>query len=131
MKSLLLTAALLASFSASALELKVMDVSAAKALGTKTTRFEVNLNDGTAGVSLTATRHMHRRGAISRTFEKLVPELSLVGNDLVLTAEGQTITCGTMGETRIFKRPVLNLSGNCDIVTKRNGNKISVILVAE
>lgn len=134
MKSFIVIATMLCSMVASAAELEVMKVSAQKARGALNTRFEVNLNDGTAGVSLTATRMIggpRNRHAISKTFEKAVPELALVGDTLVLTANGESVDCGTMGETRIFKRPVLNLSGKCDVVAKRVGSQVVVSIVTE
>lgn len=130
MKSFIVMTTLLASICASAAELKVMDVSASKARGTLSTRFEVNLEDGTAGVSLSASRRIGgpRNGHIqTRTFEKLVPELALIDNKLML---GE-VECGTMGETRVFRRPVLNLSGKCDVVAKRVGSVVSVSIVTE
>ena len=72
MKSFIVVAALLSSFAVSAAELTVMQVPAKKVRGTVTTRFEVNLQDGTAGVSLTATRTIHRgrnSSTASKTFE--------------------------------------------------------------
>jgi len=130
MKSFIVITTLLASISAFAAELPVMEVSSAKARGTLSTRFEVNLQDGTAGVSLTATKSVMRgRGhhVITKTFEKVVPELALVNDKLML---GE-VECGTMGETRIFRRPVLNLSGKCDIVAKREGSVVKVSIVTE
>ena len=134
MKSFFVAAALLSSFAVSAAELTVMKVPANKVRGLTTTRFEVNLQDGTAGVSLTATKRVMRgRGyrTISKTFEAAVPELALVDKTLVLTTSTESVECGTMGETRILKRPVLLLSGNCDIITKKVGQEVNVIVVTK
>lgn len=131
MKSLIVITTLLASICASAAELPVLNVNSAKVRGANlSTRFEVNLQDGTAGVSLTAMKivHMGRGQHVSnKTWEKVVPELALVNDKLML---GE-VECGTMGETRVFRRPVLNLSGKCDIVAKRTGSKVSVSIVTE
>lgn len=134
MKSFIVVAALLSSFAVSAAELTVMSVPAKKVRGTVETKFEVNLQDGTAGVSLTATKRVMRgRGyhTVSKTFEAEVPELALVGKTLVLTTATESVECGTMGETRIFKRPVLLLNGNCDIITKREGAVVKVLVVTK
>lgn len=130
MKSFIVLITLAASLSALAAELPVMEVSSAKARGTLSTRFEVNMQDGTAGVSMTSTKIVQwGRGqhVITKTFEKVVPELALVNDKLML---GE-VECGTMGETRVFRRPVLNLSGKCDIVAKREGATVKVSIVTE
>lgn len=135
MKSFIVVAALLSSFAVSAAELTVMSVPTKKLVrSTLTTRFEVNLEDGTAGVSLTASR-MVRRGRDThmrtKTFEAQVPELSLIDKTLVLNSNGETVECGTMGVTRVFKRPVLLLNGNCDVITKREGAVVKVLVVTK
>lgn len=131
MKSLIVLTTLAASLSAFAAELPVMDVNSTKTRGAAlSTRFEVNLQDGTAGVSLTATKsvHMGRSHRVSyKTWEKIVPELALVNDKLMLG----DVECGTMGETRIFRRPVLNLSGKCDVVAKRENGIVKVSIVTE
>lgn len=132
MKSLIILTTLAASLTAFAAELPVMEVQSAQIRrgASLSTRFEVNLQDGTAGVSLTATKMVHRGRTshmTSKTFEKLVPELALVNDKLML---GE-VECGTMGETRVFRRPVLNLSGKCDVVAKKEGSVVKVSIVTE
>ncbi len=135
MKTLIVIAALLSSVAVSAAELTVMSVATSKLVRANlTTRFEVNLEDGTAGVSLTATRMVHRgrhSSMTSRTFETMVPELSLVDKTLVLNTNGESVECGMMGVTRVFKRPVLLLNGNCDVITKREGALVKVMVVTK
>ncbi len=135
MKSFIVLAALMSSFAVSAAELTVMSIPKSKLVrSTLATRFEVNLQDGTAGVSLTATRVVKRhRGSMKRTksFEVMVPELALVDKTLVFTTAGESIDCGIMSETRIFKRPVLLLNGNCDVITKREGAAVKVMVVTK
>jgi len=131
MKAFIALLTLASSLTALAAELPVMAVKAADVRGSRlSTRFEVNLQDGTAGISLTARKTVHRgRGqhVESKTYEKLVPELALVNDKLMLG----DVECGTMGETRIFKRPVLNLSGKCDVVAIRSGSVVKVSIVTE
>jgi hypothetical protein len=131
MKSFILITTLLASICASAAEVSVMDINSSKVVNAQlSSRFEVNLQDGSAGVSVSATKWVRRgreKVAKTVTFEKLVPELALVNDKLMLG----DIECGTMGETRVFRRPVLNLSGKCDIVTKREGKTVKVSIVTE
>ncbi len=135
MKTFIVIAALLSSVAVSAAELTVLSVPTKKIMHSNvTTRFEVNLEDGTAGVSLTATRTIHHgktSRTTSKTFEAMVPELALVDKTLVLTTGTESVECGTMGQTRIFKRPVLLLNGNCDIITKREGAVVKVLVVTK
>ena len=135
MKTLIVIAALLSSVVVSAAELTVLSIPAKKLMRSNlTTRFEVNLQDGTAGVSLTAMKMVRRgrsRHMSSKTFEAMVPELALVDKTLVLSANGETVDCGTMGVTRIVKRPVLLLTGNCDVITKREGAVVKVLVVTK
>lgn len=123
MKKLALFTGLFASLAVSAGEILVMDLPSNKiSNGHVTTRFEINHHDGTAGVVATLTkRHPGRGGGHTTTkhFEKMVPELSMQSDSFLLNVEGQSILCGTMGESRVFRRPVLKLNGNCDLVTKR------------
>lgn len=136
MKKLALLTGLFASLAVSAGELKVMDLPSHKiSNGHVTTRFEINHREGTAGVVATLTKRQHGRGGghVSvKHFESLVPELSMQGDSFVLDVEGQSIVCGTMGESRVFRRPVLNLNGNCELVTKRvsssQGNRFQLFI---
>lgn len=126
MKKLAFITTLLVSMVASAGELKVLDVpSSDLANGHVTTRFEVNQAEGTAGVSVTLIKRRPGRGGGStytKTFEREVPELSMMDGTLALNVDGISIVCGTMGVTRLFKRPILNLNGNCDLETRRIHN---------
>lgn len=123
MKKLVLVTSLFASLAVSAAELKVMDLpSLEMSHGHVTTRFEIDHSSGAAGVSATVTRKRPGRGggtSYTRTHEKEVPELSMVGGTLFLNVDGVSVDCGSMGVTRIFKRPILNLNGNCDLETRR------------
>lgn len=123
----LLTLVLLAfSFSALAAETKVMSVSAKVAgHGALSTKFVVDLNNQIHGVSLTITKRVgtarHRR-TTTKTFFKAVPDLVLNGDSLEMNIDGTVIECGIMGETRVFRLPVLKLNGNCDLIAKRLPN---------
>ena len=126
---------LFCSLSALASETVVLEVASKKIRGSQLLpRFEVNLEDGSAGASLTATREV-RRGRHSRTvlkrFEALIPGLMLNQDVLTYTSAAGPVDCGTMGVTRIFKRPVLNLNGDCKLVTKRVGNKVQLLLITK
>lgn len=135
MKFLGMILALSCSLSAFAAEKVVLEVSVKNIRASQlSTRFEVNLEEGTAGGSLTATRVIsrgRRSRRVVKHYEALIPELSLNGD--VLTFEGAegSVDCGTMGVTRVFKRPVLNLSGNCSLVTKRVGKKVQLVLLTK
>lgn len=134
MKIILSVITILASMAVSASEVQVMKVNANKAgRGTLSTRFEVNLNDNTAGVSVRVTKRTHGKTphTTSRNFEVIVPDLSLNGDILELNVDGKVVNCGTMGVSRIFKIPTLNLSGNCDVVASRVKGDVVVTIVTE
>lgn len=135
MKSFILITSLFASLAVSAGELKVIDVPSLKMpFGHVNTKFEVNLKEGTAGV--VATHKKTRPGKHPRirytTFEAIVPELAMVGDELMLTIDGSSITCGTMGVTNVLKLPVLKLNGNCLLKSKRvktsKGTRFQVVV---
>lgn len=135
MKRLVIITSLFASLAVSAGELKVIDVPSLKMPhGYVDSKFEVNLKEGTAGV--VATHKKTRPGKHPRyrytTFEAIVPELSLVGDELILTVDGSTVVCGTMGVTNILKLPVLKLNGKCVLKEKRvksaKGKRFQVVI---
>lgn len=134
MKTMIAIVTILASMAVSASEVQVMKVDANKAgRGTLNTRFEVNLNDATAGVAVRITKRSGGKNhyTTSRDFEVIVPDLSLNGDILELNVDGKVVNCGTMGVSRIFKIPTLNLSGNCDVVAKRVKGDVVVSIVTE
>jgi hypothetical protein len=134
MKALLMTVTLFASLSAVASEMKVLEISAQNSRGYVSPRFEVNIQDATAGVSATVRRSAgssRNRYTVTRTYEAAVAELSLNGKDLEFNKDGVSVVCGTMGVTRVFKIPTLILSGKCDLVTKKVNGKAQVFLVTE
>jgi hypothetical protein len=135
MKLLGMILVLSCSLSALASETVVLEVSSTKIRGSQLVpRFEVNLEDGSAGASLTATRvvHMGRHTrTVSKRFEALIPGLTLNEDVLTFSSAEGSVDCGTMGVTRIFKRPLLNLNGDCKLVTKRVGNKVQLLLITK
>ena len=133
MKSFIVCLTLLASMAASASEIKVLEISARDARGTVSTRFEVNMQDATAGVSARVSRRVGGKNpyTVSNTFEAAVAELSMNGNNLDFNKDGVSVVCGTMGVSRVLKIPTLNLSGKCDLITKRVNGKVIVTLIAE
>lgn len=134
MKKMIALVTILASMAVSASEIKVMKIDANKAgRGTLSTRFEVNLNDNTAGVSVRITKRNPGKNhtTTSRSFEKIVADLRLNGDILELDVDGKVVNCGTMGVTRVFKLPTLKLSGNCDVVAKRVNGDVVVSIITE
>ncbi len=134
MKKFIVSLSVLMSFASFASEINVLKIDAKSAgRGSLTTRFVVNLSDDTAGVSVKVTRRTGGKNphTTSRSFKKIVPELVLNGDTLELNVDGKIVDCGTMGETRILKLPVLKLSGNCDVVAKRVKGDVVVSIVAE
>lgn len=132
MKKFIVLMLALSATLASAGEITVGEVSASRVVGARiSTRFVVN-QDGTAGVALDSKRHTHRDHTVRRTTVVEVPELSLVGGTLTLTVDGATTDCGTMGESRVLRLPVLTLSGNCSTkaVKMRNAAGKKVVRIS-
>lgn len=59
-----------------------------------------------------------------------VQGLTLVGKKVMFEGQDGPVHCGTMGYTRIFKRPAIFLSGNCDLTGRinRRGNVVVKML---
>jgi hypothetical protein len=113
-----------------AAELVALDLPASKVgPGVKGAYFEVGAN-GEAGVRLQVFHHRHMNSE-HKSFEAVVPELTWVSDKLMLNG---VVDCGTMGISRVFKIPTLNLSGNCDlevrIVKTEAGKRVQVILLS-
>lgn len=115
-------------------EIKVLEIEGrAAGRGSLITRFDVNLSDDTVAVSLKVINRVGGKNphTTTRKFSKVVPELSLNDKTLEVNIDGKITDCGTMGLTSVFKRPVLRLSGKCDIVARRINGKVIVELVSE
>ena len=133
---LLIALLALTSFSTFAGELKVLEVATKKIRFANliTLRFEVDLDGTEHGVSLRADT-IYSSGDVVTTdtdlYENIVPELSLNDKLLTVSIDGEETVCGTMGQTRIFKRPTLNLSGKCSLVQRKAGDKTEVYIVTK
>lgn len=46
---------------------------------------------------------------------ELIPNLVLEGNKIVYNGEAGAVECGTLGESRVFRRPTLYLNGKCSL----------------
>lgn len=46
---------------------------------------------------------------------ELIPNLVLEGNKMVYHGEEGTVECGTLGTSRVFRRPTLYLNGKCKL----------------
>lgn len=126
----------LTSFSTFAGELKVMEVATKKIrfANLVTLQFEVDLNGTEHGVSLRADTIYHGGDVVTTDtdiYENVVPELSLNDKLFTVSIDGVETVCGTMGQTRIFKRPTLRLSGKCNLVKRTTGNMTEVYLVTK
>ena len=66
---------------------------------------------------------------------ELIPGLVLNDKTMVYQGQNGDIECGTLGTSRIFKRPTLNLNGKCKLQTKvlldRADRKVIVDFKAE
>lgn len=51
-----------------------------------------------------------------------VEGLELVGDKVIFNSPEGEVECGTMGVSRVFKRPTIYLSGNCDLYGRTVGN---------
>lgn len=49
---------------------------------------------------------------------ELIPNLVLEGNKIVYQGENGNVECGTLGTSRVFRRPTLYLNGKCTLESK-------------
>ncbi len=103
------------------------------------TTFQVDRQTGEGFVKVVVTEERYRSGRIGPCrsdlcapgpfeygpqyfviFNKTVKvrNLNLVDNKLVYHSEMGEVDCGTLGVSRVFKRPTLYLSGKCDVEGK-------------
>lgn len=58
--------------------------------------------------------------------------LTLVGNKLMYQDTSEEVDCGTLGVSRVFKRPTIYLTGNCKLVGRVDRrNHLSVVLITK
>lgn len=144
-----LVLAFLASTSLFAAEMTVLDYSDSKLGKAKAANasFSIDLKTNKGFVKVEATRREDlRRGGytpgtsrpthVTRTvvvFKELVPVvgLDLVGDKVNFEDPNGTIECGTMGETRILRKPTLYLSGNCKLQASLKGDRLVVKLMTK
>lgn len=71
----------------------------------------------------------HRTRTIYEHTE-LIPNLVLEGDKMVFNGQDGAVECGTLGTSRVFKRPTLYLNGKCELKSKveldRVENKVIV-----
>jgi hypothetical protein len=69
--------------------------------------------------------------------DELIPlkDVELIDNKVIYFSPAGQIDCGTTGKTRILRRPVLKISGNCELsasfVGKKRESRILVKLIAK
>lgn len=49
---------------------------------------------------------------------ELIPNLVLEGNKMVYHSEAGAVECGTLGTSRVFRKPTIYLSGKCKLVSR-------------
>lgn len=57
-----------------------------------------------------------------------VEGLELVGNEMIYYSELGEVNCGTLGTSRVLRRPTLYLTGNCVLKESIRGNQVIVSL---
>lgn len=61
---------------------------------------------------------------------ELIPNLVLEGNKMVYHGENSTVECGTLGTSRVFRKPTLYLNGKCKLNSRvlldRSAKKVVV-----
>lgn len=101
---------------------------------------QINYSTSEGQVRLTAEQEMRQRRCSGRredrecsyettsftVFSKdiIVPDLLVEGNKLIFRSSSRSVDCGTLGVTRVFRRPTLYLTGACSTraeVTTRDG----------
>lgn len=77
----------------------------------------------------------HRMTVIVFNDQVKVAGLMLMGDKIIYHGESADIECGTMGVSRVFKRPTIHLNGNCrlssQIIENRNQRKVIVKLITK
>ncbi len=136
MKSVLLFTALLVTASANAARIKIFEVKASAARGGNlTAKYIINPDDSISiGVSLSRLTNPHKNIRTYKFYKMDVPELSLQGQSIILISSEGIVECGTLDESRILRRPVIKLTGNCrfEEVTRWNRSKrLQLLLVTK
>ena len=132
----LITLILMSSTAAFASEVTVLNTTLNRAAiqNRVETSFQVNQTTGEGLVKVRVTKqYSPRPTSPSMTVEIYnaaipVEGLSLHGDRLVFAAATGDVECGTLGESRVFKKPTIYLSGNCELVSKIQKKKLSVVL---
>lgn len=133
MKSFLALALLLEVGASFAGTMRITSVDVPKRMTSVETRFVVNAEGKANAIAVDVTRAVPGPQGMSlpavTTTVVEVPELMLMGDTLTLLSRDGNVDCGEMGKTRVLRRPVLRLSGNCAVKATVNGRKIDVDLV--
>ncbi|HLT21958.1 MAG TPA: hypothetical protein VKZ84_00875 [Bacteriovoracaceae bacterium] len=66
-------------------------------------------------VSCRRVPHVEEVNRLIYKHTELIPNLVLEGNKMVYHSESGAVECGTLGTSRVFRRPTLYLSGKCQL----------------
>ena len=135
MKRLVILTLALASTLANAEVVKIVDATLSHSGSTSTfSRFFMDQNSGEGYAQVATTYYPASSDDVpSIIFSKTVKieNLMLMGDQVVYRGTEGDVNCGTLGVSRIFKKPTLNLTGNCLFKTKTDGNKLEVFFVTK
>lgn len=92
-------------------------------------KMDKSTNEGFVNVTVVEERGEFRGGRHTRPYyitvfkdQIKVDGLKLVGDQVVYQTADSEVLCGTMGESRVFHKPTLYLSGKCVLTAKVIGN---------
>ena len=60
-----------------------------------------------------------------------IEDLALVSDKIIYNGAEGEVACGTLGVSRIFKKPTIYLSGKCSLEAKVRGSKLTVNFVTK
>lgn len=66
-------------------------------------------------VSCRRVPHVEEVNRVIYRHTELIPNLVLEGNKMVYHSDAGPVECGTLGTSRVFRRPTLYLSGKCQL----------------
>ena len=135
MKKLTVLALALVSTLANAEIVKIADATLSHSGSTSTfTRFFMDQNSGEGYAKIATTYYPASSDDVPTViFSKTVKieNLMLMGDQVVYRGTEGDVNCGTLGVSRIFKKPTINLTGNCSFESKTAGNKLEVFFVTK
>jgi hypothetical protein len=155
MKSLIVAALLLGTTFANAAEVLVLDTQLpiSRSFATRAfARFYMDQTTGEGFAKITATEERYidmnpgcRVGPNGQCFPMppqtmpviileetvKIEDLALVGDKLIYNGAEGEVSCGTLGVSRVFKKPTIYLSGKCSLEARIKGSNLKVNFITK